>query len=197
MDDNAMCHLVCLDLRTESLFQSYSRIIHRYTDIDVAITFIDSMRHVYILLTVSDHLAKETLTRLKFYRHVRGVFVLNQSSECSEMKCDEHESLVGIFQSESELEHAVQTQIVSIEKQALPFSIFDQMQQSSKDITNKFNIFLWYQVLFHTLKQMPADEQAKEEMLQICSDHYQHNPREERIIQEYRESSNENNAIHW
>ncbi|CAF1392104.1 unnamed protein product [Rotaria sp. Silwood1] len=44
---------------------------------------------------------------------------------------------------------------------------------------------------------MPADEQAKEEMLQICSNYYQANPREERIIQEYRESSNEDQAIHW
>ena len=114
-----------------------------------------------------------------------------------EINPDEHESLVEIFHSEDELEHAVQTKIVSMEKQALPFSVFDQTQRTSKDLAKEPNNFLWYQVLFHTLRQMPADTQAKEDMLQICSNYYQIDPREKPIIEEYRESSNEDQAIHW
>ena len=192
-----MYRVVCLDLPSESLFQSYSRLIDRYTDLNMAMTFIKSMRHVPIFFVVSNHLAKEALSQLKLYRHVRDVFILNYSSEALKINFDQYESLVGIFNSENELDHAVQTKIVSIEKQALPFSVFDQTQRTSQDLTKEFNTFLWYQVLFHTLKQMPADEQAKEEMLQICSNYYQANPREEQLIQEYRQSSNEDQAIHW
>ncbi len=163
----------------------------------MAMAFIESMRHAHILFVVSNHLATEALSRLKIHRHVRDVFILNHSSESLKINLDQHESLVGIFHSKDELDYAVQTRIVSMEKQALPFSVFDQTQRTSKDLANEFNTFLWHQVLFHTLRQMPADEQAKEEMLKICSNYYQANPREEQIIQGYRESSNEDQAIHW
>lgn len=194
MDDNAMFYLVYLDLPTELLFEPYSKPTHRYIDIDAAITFIESNRHVHILLVVSDRLAREVLTRMKLYRHIRNVFIFTQSTDSLKIKSDKSDFLIEIFHSDRELEQAVQTQIISIEKQVLPFSVFDETQQSSKDLTEKFNTFLWYQVLFHTLKQLPTDEQAREEMLQICSDYY---PREEQIIQEYRQFANEQNAIHW
>lgn len=197
MVNDEIFHLVCLDISTESLFEPYSKICTRYTDINMTMKFIESMRHTYILFIVSDHLAKETLIRLKNYRHIRNVFIFNQSAQSLKINVDEYESFVRIFQSKSELEDAVQTQIVSIEKQALPFSVFDQTQRSSQDLAKKFNIFLWYQVLFYTLKQMPTDEQAKEEMLKFCSDYYQSNPREEQIIDDYRKSSNQDQAIHW
>ncbi|CAF0858223.1 unnamed protein product [Adineta steineri] len=199
MNNDETCYLVYVDLPTESLFEPYSRITHRYTDIDIAVTFIKSTRHADILLVVSDRLAKEILSRIKLcrYRHVRNIFILRQSIDASKIKFDKHDYLPEIFETVSELEHAVQTQIISMEKQAFPFSMFDQTQQSSKDVTKKFNTFLWYQVLFHTLKQLPADEQAREEMLQFCSNYYHSNFPEEQIIQEYRLNANEDNAIHW
>jgi hypothetical protein len=197
MANNEMFRLVCLDLPTEPFFQSYSKMIHRYTDLDMVMAYIEFMRQTPVFFIVSDRLAEEALSRLKLHRHVRDVFIFNHSSESLKINLEQHESLAGIFQCEDELDHAVQTRIVFMEKQALPFSVFDQIQRTSKDLANEFNAFLWYQVLFHTLRQMPADERAKDEMLQICSNYYQANPREEQIIQQYRKSSSEDQAIHW
>jgi hypothetical protein len=193
MVNHEMYRVVYVDIP----LKSYSKMIDRYTELKMAMSLIESIRHVQIIFVVSNNLANEALIQLKSHRHVRDVFILNNSSECLKIDVNQHESLVGIFNNENELNDAIQTKIVSIEKQVLPFSVFDQTQRTSKDLSNEFNSFLWYQVLFHTLKQMPADEQAKEDMLQICSNYYQDNHREELIIQQYRESSNEDQAIHW
>lgn len=197
MNNDGMFRLVCLDLPSESIFQSYSKMTDRYMDLNMAIAFIESMRHTHVLFVVSHHLAKEALSRLKVHRHVRDVFILDHSPESLKINLDQYEFSAEMFHSEEEIDHAVQTKIVSMEKQTLPFSVFDQTQRTSKDLAKEFNIFLWYQVLFHTLRRMPADDQAKEDMLQICSNHYQQNSREENIIKEYRKSSSEDQAIHW
>ena len=194
--------LVCLDLSLDSLldrsrFQVWSSIIHRYTNLDEALTFIASIRYKQVLFIVSDHFAIEALARIQTYRHVRDIFIFNRSLKSLQINCDHNETLLELFQSENELHDAVQTRIVLKEKQVVPFSVFDQRQQSTKDLSKEFNVFLWYQVLFHTLQKLPADRQAKEEMLQICSNYYQQDPRQEQIIEEYRQSSTENQAIYW
>lgn len=197
MTDDQMYRLVCLDLQSKSPFHSYKQVTQYCKNLNKAVKFIESNRHTHILVVVSDRLAEESLSRLETYRHVRHIFIRNYSSEDLEIDPDQHESLVGIFRSEEELTDAVREKIVTLEKQVLPFSVFNQQQHNSQDLTRRFNTFLWYQVLFHTLRQMPANDQAKEEMLKVCSDYYQGDPVKERIIEEYRESSSESQAIHW
>ncbi|CAF1209150.1 unnamed protein product [Adineta ricciae] len=197
MDENETFYLVFVDLPTEFSPEPYSKLTRRYSDVDAAMAFIESKRQVHVLLIVADRLAKEIHTRLKLCRHIRSFLVFTRSLSPLTVKFDQHDPIPEIFRSESKLEQAVQAECISLEKQALPFSVFDQMQRSSQDLKSKFNTFLWYQILFHTLKQLPTDEQAKEEMLRFCSDYYQSNPREERIIQQYRKSNNERTAIRW
>ena len=162
MIDDQMYRLVCVDLQSKSSFPSYEEVTQHYKKLDKAMKFIESNRHTHILFVVSDRLGEESLSRLKIYRHVRNVFILNYSLEDLKINPDQHEALVGIFRSEDQLIDAVREKIVTLEKQVLPFSVFDQRQRTSQDLTRGFNTFLWYQVLFYTLRQMPADEQAKE-----------------------------------
>ncbi len=66
MASDEMFRLVCLDIPSGSFFQSYSRMIHRYTDLKMAMAFIESMRHVHILFVVSNHLARKNLLKESF-----------------------------------------------------------------------------------------------------------------------------------
>ena len=95
------------------------------------------------------------------------------------------------------LVEAVEKRIVTLQKQVFPFSIYDQRQLSTKDLSRESNAFLWYQVLFHVLRQMPADEQAKEEMLQLCSSYRRLSSGEEKVIEDYRQCQRPDQAIYW
>ena len=172
-------------------------IIHQFTELKLAMTFLKSIQYEQVLLIVSSTLADETLSRIRNLRIIQDVFIFDCSSSDQRNNPDQSNAEVVVFNSRVDLLAAVEKRIVIFQKQVFNCSICDQMQRSTKDLSKESNAFLWYQVLFHVLRQMPADEQAKEEMLQVCSSYRQLSPFEENIMQEYRECHRQDKAIHW
>lgn len=172
-------------------------IIHPFTELESAMTFLKSIQYEQVLLVVSSIFADETLSQVRNLRIVQDVFIFDCNSSDQKINPDQCNAEVVVLNSRAELLAAVKERIVVFQKQVFNFSICDQMQRSTKDLSKESNAFLWYQVLFHVLRQMPADEQAKEEMLQVCSNYRQLSPYEEKIVQEYRDCHREDKAIHW
>ena len=117
-----MIRLVSLDLPPESVCRPYSTLIHRYSDLTEVMVFIESLRHEQILFIVSDRLAEEALSQMKLYRHVRDLFILNCSPKPLKIDLERSRSAVEIFHSENKLHEAVETRVVSMEKNSLCLS---------------------------------------------------------------------------
>lgn len=172
-------------------------VLHSFTELESTMAFVKSIQYEQVLLIVSSTFADEMLSRIKNLRIIQDVFIFDCGSSNRRINSDQCNAEVAIFSSQAELFVAVEKKIVVFQKQVFNFSTCDQMQRSTKDLSKESNTFLWHQILFHVLRQMPADEQAKEEMLQVCSSYRQLSPCEENIIQEYRACHQEDKAIHW
>ncbi|CAF1177402.1 unnamed protein product [Rotaria sordida] len=84
-----------------------------------------------------------------------------------------------------------------VEKQTLAFSLFDQKQKIGRDISKESASFLWQQMLTYVLKQMPQDQQSKQEMLEMCRHYYRHNKHELKNIDEFQSTYKSDKAIQW
>ncbi|UJR19809.1 hypothetical protein I4U23_022942 [Adineta vaga] len=82
-------------------------------------------------------------------------------------------------------------------KRTLIFSLFNQKQKVGQSLTEESASFLWHQMLIYVLKQMPKDEQAKDEMLKICNEYYSNNDRTVEKIEEFRLNYTSDTAIQW
>jgi hypothetical protein len=198
--------LICLDanindssnsLPVLSLVQNLSLSLHLFTEFEPAMKFLSTIQYEQIILIVSGVWASQALSRTCKMRQVQDVLVFCCHPQDLREDLNKYSALVGIFTCQAELIASLEKTIAFIHKQVLTFSIFDQMQRPTKDLSRESNAFLWHQVLFYTLRHMPTDEQAKEEMLEICSSYHRQNVQEQRMIQQYRECQDANQAIFW
>ncbi|CAF3139386.1 unnamed protein product [Rotaria socialis] len=79
----------------------------------------------------------------------------------------------------------------------LTFSLFNQKQKSTRDLTKESASFLWHQMLLYVFKQMPHNDRMKNEMLDQCVDHYRNNQTELETIEQFRKSHTHDQAISW
>ncbi|CAF4606930.1 unnamed protein product [Rotaria sp. Silwood2] len=84
-----------------------------------------------------------------------------------------------------------------IEKLVLAFSLLDHKQKVTKDLSKESASFFWHQMLIDVLKQMPSNEESKEEMLNICRNYYRNNQYELNNIEEFRRNYTRDKAIEW
>jgi tetratricopeptide (TPR) repeat protein len=84
-----------------------------------------------------------------------------------------------------------------IEQQDAVFHLFDHTQKSTRDLSKESASFLWHQLLTDVLRKMPADEQAKNEMLNHCAAYYRHNKDELKKIEKFRTSYTPKEAIKY
>ena len=166
-------------------------------DMSSALRTIGLMKDEQVVLIVSRALSIEALIRTQSIRTVQAVLIFSQNCHDYEDLSNTYPKLQGIFTQQSALLTHLQKIANRIQNQILAFSIFDQKQKSTRDLTTESNAFLWHQVLFHTLRQMPANEQAKEEMLELCANYYRHSKRELENIEEFRQTERADQAIQW
>jgi tetratricopeptide (TPR) repeat protein len=84
-----------------------------------------------------------------------------------------------------------------VEKQTLAFSLFDQKQRLGRDLSKESASFIWHQMLLYVLKQMPQNEQSKDEMLRMCRYYYRNNKRELKKIEDFQVNYTSEKAIEW
>ena len=166
-------------------------------DLSSALRTIALIKNEQVLLIVSEAFSLEALIQTRSIRVVQSVFILCQNIHDYGNLSKTYPKLEGIFTQQSELLVRIQQIIPRIQKQIIAFSTFDQKQQSMRNVSKESNAFLWHQVLFYILRQMPADEQAKSEMLEMCANYYRHSKRELQNIEEFRRTERADQAIQW
>lgn len=183
--------------------QERLRILNRnaklYNDIKECIEFIQDITEEYILLILSEQIAEEVLCEIYNISSVRAVFLFGEV-------CDSHETLmkkypsviVDMFTDLHDLLQSIDKTMKHIEQQDASFYLFNRAKRLKKyDLAKESGSFIWHQLLPNILKEMPNNEQTKQEMLDYCTNYYRSNEEELKNIECFRTSYKSDKAIEY
>lgn len=185
-------------LATQEMLQTLNTNAQFYTNVDKCLELIQSVKTEHILLVVSGQLAYLILPHIYSLRSVRAVFIFCETRELHTALLTEYSSkIIDIFTDRDALFKSISGTMQLIEKQDAAFHLFDRTEKATRDLTKESASFLWHQLLIDVLKKMPADEQAKNEMLDHCAAYYRHNKIELQKIEHFRTSYTSKNAVKY
>jgi hypothetical protein len=195
LDDHS--HMSPDNLNTKSMLRELDPTAQFTTDIPSTINFIRTIPEEQIFLVVTSAFARESLSQTCTICAVQAVFIFGANAGMHQSFTNEFSKLEGTFTETSELLARIQEVIALTYKRSLVFSIFNQKQDTTRELSKEATTFLWYQVAFHILRQMPADKEAKDTMLEVCRNYYIHNKQELKKIKEYENTERADQAILW
>lgn len=191
LDDSLDC------LRTRLLLLELNPAAQFYTDADRCVNLIKSIKYERVFLIISGTFARSALSQIAPYRTVVAIFIFCANHQEHEALINSCDKVIGIFTDQDRLFESIRETLNLVEKQTLAFSLFDQKQRIGRNLSQESASFIWHQMLLFVLKQMPQDQQSKEEMLSICRNYYRNNKKELNKIEQFRVSYTSDKAIEW
>ena len=140
-----------------------------HTDLEQCVTFIQSINHEKIFLITSGSKASQLLPRVFSLHQVDSIFIFCMKKERYEHLLKEYAKTIGIYVNLDELCQSIREQIDLVDKQLQTFSFFDQHQKSTKNLSDESAAFLWFQLFHFVIAQLPRNEQAKKQMIEMCN----------------------------
>ena len=84
-----------------------------------------------------------------------------------------------------------------LQNQAAAFSMYNQKEKATRDLTKEAGSFLFFQLFKTVLKSMPKTAQAKKTMINACRHYYRGNVTETRNIDDFERDYRSADAIPW
>ncbi|CAF1408189.1 unnamed protein product [Adineta steineri] len=184
-------------LLTQSMLIELNPAVQFYSHFDRCLDFIKSITNEQIFLIVSGTFAQQILLQTHHYRSLIAIFIFCSNHQRYKPLMKEYNKITGIFTKQHDLLEAIKEKMNFVEKQTLSFSLFDQKQKSTKDLSQESASFLLHQMLIYVLKQMSQDEQSKQQMLNMCRDYYKNDTKELKKIAEFQNTYTHDKAIEW
>ena len=178
-------------------FLEFNENIQMFTDIDQLIQRLKSIHNEQIFLIISGALARKYLSQIHSYRSIYVVFIFCFKPQNYQPLIHQYKKLVGIYSIEQDLIDAIQSNIDIVDKQPLPFYLFDQKQKCVRELSKESATFLSYQMFILVLKQIPQDNSSRQQMIELCQQYYQTNPFQLKKIDEFHRSYQSHQAIRW
>ncbi|CAF1324699.1 unnamed protein product [Rotaria sp. Silwood1] len=183
--------------QTKQELRSINDFVIFFTEREECISFIQSIDKEKIFLIVSGSKASEILPRISSNQNIDSIFIFCKKRDRYENLMNEYRKIVGIYINLDDLCESIKDQISLFNKQIQVFSIFDQHQTSTKDLLKESAEFLWFQLFNYVTACLPRNQQAKQQMIQICKDYYRGNITEMKHIQEFEQNYRSEDAIRW
>jgi tetratricopeptide (TPR) repeat protein len=187
-DDSTKTQTMLRELNPAALF---------YTDSVQCINAIESIENEQILFIVSDLTARPILPKIQHIRSIIAIFIVCTDRPDDISFMNEYHKIVGIFTDQNNLLESIRQTLNLLEKQSMTFSLFDQKQKSSRDLSKESVSFLWHQIIIYVLKQIPETEQSKQDLIIKCREYYQFNKSELKNINEFEKHYCRGKAIEW
>ena len=151
-----------------------------------------------VFLVVDSEPKCNLLAALELLPQIDSLFVysstLHTSSETKPMKnsyamnqCDNVEALLNTIRESRE----------GLEKQIAAFSLYNQKEKATRDLSKESGSFLFFQLFKTVLMSMPKTAESKQTMLSKCRDYYRGNVEELVNIAEFDVTYKSTEAIEW
>ncbi|CAF3411572.1 unnamed protein product [Rotaria sp. Silwood2] len=171
--------------------------INIFSDLEECIKFIKSIRNEKIFLITSGAQAPEILSQILDLSQVDSVFIFCMIKDRHEYLLTKYNKIVGIYTKFDELCKSIEEEFDIFNKRIDAFSCFEKGEQSTKDLSKESATFLWYQLFNYAIARLPRNQQAKEQMIQLCKDYYGRNREEMKNIEEFQQKYRSEDAIYW
>ncbi|CAF1636205.1 unnamed protein product [Adineta ricciae] len=172
-----------------------------FTDINLCIQRIESIKSKKIFLVVSGMSADTLLSKVHNLCQIDSVFIfcMKKSKYDRELIEDgNYSKIVDIFVEQSSLIRSIQKNVELAEKQMDILRFYEQNQKPTRNLTKESASFIWHQLLKEVLQKMPSgDENAKEEMLKKCRLYYRDNKKVLKDIDEFARKYSKHDAVKW
>ena len=191
-----------IDLREDTqLTKTRLREINDYvvfhTELEQCIKSIKSIDKEKIFLITSGSLCSQLLTAIGTYRQLDSVFIFCMKKTRYENLTSEYPNIVGIYTTVDELCASLREQIDLIDQQLQTFSFYNQHQKCIRDLSKESAEFLWFQLFNDVISRLPRNQQAKQQMLDVCRQYYRGNLKQEIFINKFERTYQPEEAIHW
>ncbi|CAF1285428.1 unnamed protein product [Rotaria sordida] len=177
------------------------RLINDYvifsTDLEQCISFIQSINIEKIFLITSGSKASQILSRIFRRSQIDSIFIFCMNKKRYEYLLNEYSNIIGIYINLDDLCKSIKEQIDFINKQIQTFSYFDQHEKLTKDLSKESAKFFWFQLFNYVITRLPRNEQAKQQMIQICKEYYRGNTKELKLIYDFEQNYQSKDAIRW
>ncbi|CAF1367953.1 unnamed protein product [Rotaria magnacalcarata] len=142
------------------------------------------------------------VSRINDIFSVDSIFLFNRktNTETAALYADlKHDfNKVTYFADFEKMSVVIKEDIKQLVKQSVGFSLFDEREKSTMDLTRDAATFLWFQMLFKVLKNQFQSDRLRREMIVTCRRVYAGNCNELANIDGYhRDEKKTLNAIHW
>ncbi|CAF1314681.1 unnamed protein product [Rotaria sordida] len=177
------------------------RLINDYvifsSDLEECIRRIQLINKEIIFLITSGAKASQIVPRISSFDQINSIFIFNKEKTSYEDLLTKYSNIIGIYINLDDLCKSIKEEINFINKPIQTFSFIDQHQISIKDISKQSAKFLWYQLFYQTLSCLSRNPQAKQQMIQECTEYYDGNTKEMKFIHNFEKNYRSEDAIVW
>ncbi|CAF3449360.1 unnamed protein product [Rotaria socialis] len=183
--------------RAQSMLLEFNATLQFYSDLEQCSDFMNSIKNERVILIISGESAWRLLEQISTHPIIVAIFVFCTNHQKDQWLINQCKKIIGIYTDQECLKESIRHMITRIEKQTLDFYLFHQKQRIGRNLAKESAAFLWHQMLIYVLKQMPQDEQTKDDMLKICCKYYRHSKKDLQKIEDFRLNYSSDKAIAW
>ena len=183
--------------KTKQQLRSINDFVIFHTDLDRCVNFIQSVDKENILLITSGSKASQLLPLVAHLRQVDSIFIFCIKQDRYQHLIDEYPKIIGIYVCLDDLCSSIRHEIERVDQQLQTLSVFDSHQKSTKDLSQQSGEFLWLQLFHYVIIRLPRQQQAKQQMIDVCRQYYRGNTKELQLIDEFQRDYHPEDAIRW
>ncbi|CAF3664478.1 unnamed protein product [Adineta steineri] len=183
--------------RTQQELRSINDFVIFQTDLDKCVAYIQSIANEKIFLITSGSKASEILPQIADLSQIDSIFIFCIQKDKYIDLINIYPKIIGIYVELDDLSQSIREQVKLVDKQIQAFSFFDQNQKSTKDISKQTAEFLWFQLFNHVIIRLPRNQQAKQQMINLCRQYYRGNRKEIQLINDFEREYRSDDAIRW
>lgn len=181
---------------TKQQLRQINNYVKFYTDLELCVTYIQSIKSEKIFLITSGKRASEILPRILNQRQIDSIFLFCMKSERYQHLTSKYSKIIDVCTTLNALCTSIREQIDLVERQLEAFKFFDH-QQATKDLSKQSGEFLWFQLFNHVIVRLSRNQQAKLQMIQVCRHYYRGHTEQLRLIDEFERDYRPEEAIRW
>jgi hypothetical protein len=151
-----------------------------------------------IFLVLDSSPSSNLLASLEPLSQVDSLFLYSSVSETDEERNQVNQSrVITRCQNSTTLKDAIQGEYQSLTKHAATFSLYNQKEKATRDLSKESGSFLFFQLFKSVLMNMPKTVESKAMMVSKCRDYYRGNTTELDNINEFDLTYKSTEAIQW
>lgn len=167
------------------------------SNVDTCFEYINRIQTEKAFVILSNEAADEMMDKIHDLEQVNSIYIFCMNDAIKDHHT-KYYKINGIYIEYEPLLKAIENNICYLLKQSQATSLFDQYERSMRSLNSESQVFVEFRTFKYVLlKTDYYKEQTKKEMIEACRNYYKGNVCELTKIDQFEQTYDSNNAIHW